>query len=159
MDNPLKRKLQYLGLSHLTESWEAVLKEASKSRPSYHSFLSRIVETEYEKKTEKARLARIKRARIPELLVMETFPFHKQPRLKKKLVLELYDSLLFMKDKQDSEGSPIRAYEFESSSGKCLTIEMWHDEEGGGRPEREAFLSHDIPVKEISVLQANGQTG
>ena len=101
MDNPLKRKLQYLGLSHLTESWEAVLKEATKSRPSYHSFLSRIVETEYERKTEKARLARIKRARIPELLVMETFPFHKQPRLKKKLVLELYDSLTFMKDKQD----------------------------------------------------------
>jgi len=101
MDNPLKRKLQYLGLSHLTESWEAVLKEASKSSPSYHSFLSRIVETEYERKTEKARLARIKRARIPEMLVMETFPFHKQPRLKKKLVLELYDSLTFMKDKQD----------------------------------------------------------
>jgi len=59
------------------------------------------VEKEYERKTEKARLARIKRARIPELFVMETFPFQKQPRLKKKLVLELYDSLSFMKDKQD----------------------------------------------------------
>jgi DNA replication protein DnaC len=71
------------------------------SHPSYHRFLSQIVETEYQRKTEKARLARIKRARIPELFVMDTFPFPKQPRLKRKLVLELYDSLRFIKEQQD----------------------------------------------------------
>ena len=59
------------------------------------------MEKEYERKTEKARLARLKRAEIPQAFVMETFPFHKQPRLKRKLVLELYDSLRFIKEKQD----------------------------------------------------------
>jgi len=63
--------------------------------------LTQIVEKEYAAKAERARLARIKIAKIPEIFVMETFPFHKQPRLKKKLVLELYDSLTFMKEKQN----------------------------------------------------------
>ena len=101
MDSTLKNKLQYLGLTYLAENWEMIHKEATQTNPSYHRFLSRIAGEEYERKTEKARLARLKRAKIPELFVMDTFPFHKQPRLKKKLVLEFYDALLFMKDKQD----------------------------------------------------------
>ena len=101
MGNATKGQLQYLGFTHLAENWDTILKEASQTHPSYHRFLTQIVEKEYERKTEKARLARIKRARIPELFVMDTFPFHKQLRLKKKLVLELYDSLIFMKEKQD----------------------------------------------------------
>ena len=101
MDNTLKSQLQYLGFHTLTENWDAIMKEAIKNTPSYHRFLEEIIEKEYERKTERARLARIKKAKIPEIFVMETFPFHKQLRLKKKLVLELYDSLIFMKEKQD----------------------------------------------------------
>lgn len=100
-DSELRSCLRFLGLAYLAEHAETVLKQATQSRPSYHRFLTQIVEQEYERKSEKARLARIKRARIPELLVMDTFPFHKQPRLKKKLVLELYDSLRFISEKQD----------------------------------------------------------
>ena len=101
MDNTLKRQLQYLGFHDLAENWNAIVKKANQAHPSYQRFLAEIIEREYERKTEKARLARIKRAKIPEILVMETFPFHKQPRLKKKLVLGLYDSLTFMKENQD----------------------------------------------------------
>jgi len=101
MDSGLRKQLQYLGLSYLADNWEAIQKQATQSHPSYERFLSQIVDQEYRNKTEKARLARINRARIPELLLMDTFPFHKQPRLKKKLVLQLYDSLLFIKDHQD----------------------------------------------------------
>ena len=101
IDNELTSRLRFLGLAYLAEHAETILKQATQSRPSYHRFLTQIVEQEYERKSEKARLARIKRARIPELLVMDTFPFHNQPRLKKKLVLELYDSLRFISEKQD----------------------------------------------------------
>jgi len=101
MDNVPVKQLRYLGFHHLSESWDAIVKKATRSRPSYHRFLSGIIEKEYERKTEKARLARIKRARIPEVFVMETFPFHKQPRLKKRFVLNLYDSLSFMRENQD----------------------------------------------------------
>ena len=100
MDETMKNQLQFLGLKSLQENWDAVLTEAKKKQSSYQRFLTNIIEKEYAEKKEKARLARIKRANIPELLVMETFPFSKQPRLKKKQVMELYDSLQFITQKQ-----------------------------------------------------------
>jgi len=59
---------------------------------------------------------------------------------------------LFMTSKDDSNGIPMRAYEFESNDGKCLTIETWH-QESDDRPDREAFLSHAISHKDIVVIQ------
>ena len=101
MDNVPVKQLRYLGFHDLAENWNDIMKKAIRHKPSYQRFLSELIETEYDRKIEKARLARIKRAKIPEVLVMETFPFNKQPRLKKKLVLELYDSLNFMREHQD----------------------------------------------------------
>jgi len=101
MDNVPVKQLRYLGFHDLAENWNNIMKKATRYNPSYHRFLGELIETEYDRKIEKARLARIKRAKIPEVLVMETFPFNKQPRLKKKLVLELYDSLTFMREHQD----------------------------------------------------------
>jgi DNA replication protein DnaC len=101
MNDTIKNQLRLLGLTKLLEDWDDVFKKAKNKQPSYHGFLSRIIESEYFHKMEKARLARIKRAKIPETLVMETFPFTKQPRLKKKLVLDLYDSMRFITQKQE----------------------------------------------------------
>jgi len=101
MNEAIKEQLQFLGLKNTLENWDAIFAGAKKNQPSYHRFLTNIVEEEYAGKKEKARLARIKRANIPELLVMETFPFSKQPRLKKRLVSELYDSLRFIAQRQE----------------------------------------------------------
>ena len=84
----------------LQENWDTILADAAKKQPSYYRFLTSIIEKEYAGKKEKARLARLRKANIPELLVMETFPFFKQPRLKRKLVMELYESLHFITQKQ-----------------------------------------------------------
>ena len=94
-------ELRSLGLHYLAANWERLVVEASERRPSYHRFLAETLTEEYRQRTERARLARLKRAKIPEMWVMETFPFHKQPRLKRDLVMNLYDSLLFVKEKQD----------------------------------------------------------
>jgi DNA replication protein DnaC len=101
MDDALNRQLRYLGLNLLSNSWDSVMKEAMTRKPSYQSFLQSIVEKEYCDRIEKARQSRIKRAKIPEVFVMETFPFDRQPRLDRKLVRELYDHMGFMADKQD----------------------------------------------------------
>lgn len=101
MDDTLRRELALVGFHCLAENWERILKEAARQRPSYVRFLQGIVHEEYHRKTEKTRLARLKRAKIPQLFVMDTFPFHQQPRLKKQLVLELYDSLSYMNDHRD----------------------------------------------------------
>lgn len=94
-------ELRTLGLRYLADNWVEVVTQAAETRPSYHKFLLETLSEEYRDRVERARLARLKRAKIPEMWVMETFPFHRQPRLKKDLVMHLYDSLLFVKEKQD----------------------------------------------------------
>ena len=50
---------------------------------------------------EQALQQRLKLAKLPEKLVMDTFPFDRQPKLNKKKILALYDSMAFLKDKQN----------------------------------------------------------
>jgi DNA replication protein DnaC len=97
----VKQKVRYLGLNGLAEDWQKVIKAAVKKKPAYSTFLIDIIDKEYMHKSERARLARLKRAKIPEQFVLETFPFQKQMRLDRKLVRELHDSLSFIGDKQD----------------------------------------------------------
>lgn len=100
MDETVKQQLQYLGLRYLWKEWDLVLKTAKKKQPAYQRFLTDILEKEYFDKTEKARLSRIKKAKIPEYFVMETFPFARQPKLKKRVVMELYETMRFITQKQ-----------------------------------------------------------
>ena len=100
MDDKLKSKLKYLGLKYLDESWKDVCDGAHKKKSSYHRFLSDIIEKEYLLKKDRARLTRLKAAKLPETFLMETYPFAKQPKLKKKLVMESYDSLSYMEQYQ-----------------------------------------------------------
>ena len=44
---------------------------------------------------------RIKKAQIPEFWTKNTFPFHKQPRLNKKKVMEIYDSKNYITEYQN----------------------------------------------------------
>ena len=97
----IEQKLQFLGLSYLQNNWNQVLKDANKQKHSYHRFLSQLIEREYAEKQERKRKLRLQRANIPESLVMETFPFNKQPKLRKQFVMELYDSLEYMTNAQD----------------------------------------------------------
>jgi len=100
MDESIRTDLKYLGLKNLEQCWDDVLKQAQKQKPSYQRLLHDIIRQECTVKTETQRLNRIKNARIPEMLVMETFPFARQPKLKKKLVLQVYDSLQYINENQ-----------------------------------------------------------
>lgn len=100
MDQSIEHYLNYLGLCNLKERWNEYLKEAGAKKISYQHLLTTILSDEYHHHFEKRRMARIKAACIPELLVMETFPFERQAQLKKKLVLELYDSLRYISECQ-----------------------------------------------------------
>ena len=53
------------------------------------------------RKHENARQLRLKHARIPELLVIETYPFERQPKLNKKKLMALYDSLGYLHQHQN----------------------------------------------------------
>jgi len=98
MNNALLDKIEYIGLSYLKESWNTIIKDATKKSPSYQSFLTDILTAEYEHKQERRRLARLQRSKIPEMLTMDTFPFTRQPKLQKRKVLQVYDSLQYINE-------------------------------------------------------------
>jgi DNA replication protein DnaC len=100
MDQSIDSYLEYLGMANLRRRWNEYLREATSQKISYQHLLTSIITDEYHHLHEKRRLARIKAACIPELLVMETFPFERQPQLKKKMVMEIYDSMRYMADCQ-----------------------------------------------------------
>lgn len=101
MDEELRRKLTYLRLKGLLAHWDRYLHLAQDKDFSPVRFLTYIIEQEYTIKEESAKNRRLARARIRDRLVMETFPFRKQPKLNKKKILTLYDSLEYMRKNQN----------------------------------------------------------
>lgn len=96
-DEPFEEKLKYLRLKGLAEHWDDYLKLAVSKRFSHDRLLRHIIDEEYRIKRQSARRYRLAKARIPEELVIETFPFRRQPRLNKKKVMALYDTMAYLK--------------------------------------------------------------
>ena len=101
LDQKTDDELKFLDLRCLRENWDRILGEAKTKSPSYHKFMQEWIAQEAAARRERQRKARIKRANLEEPWVMETFPFTKQPNLKRKFVIELYDSMDYMKTPQD----------------------------------------------------------
>lgn len=96
MTEELKEKLRALRLPRLAAHWEQDLKEAARRRMSHATLLTHIVEEEYRLKCDRARQLRLQRARLPEPWSIETFPFERQPKLNRKAILALYDTMDFL---------------------------------------------------------------
>ncbi len=92
MDEKLAETLKYLRLGGLLANWDEYLSLAQKKRLSPVGLLKHVLEEEHRIKSQNARELRLKRAKIPELLVMETFPFERQPKLNRKKILSLYSA-------------------------------------------------------------------
>jgi DNA replication protein DnaC len=96
MDEQLAAKLKYLRLGALPAGWHRYLDRAGKGNWSHARFLKYLINEKYQIKKENARKMRTKRAKIPENLVIEAFPFSRQPKLKKKKIIGLYDGFDYM---------------------------------------------------------------
>lgn len=101
MDEKLAETLKYLRLGGLLANWDEYLTLAQKKHLSPVGLLKHVLEEERKIKSDNARELRLKRAKIPELLVMETFPFERQPKLNRKKVLSLYDAFDYMTKSQN----------------------------------------------------------
>ena len=101
MNKELIETLKYLRLGGLLVHWDEYLKLAAEGRFSQARLLTHVLEEECRIKRENARQLRLKRARIPDPLVIETFPFERQPKLNKKKIMALYDSLGYMHQSQN----------------------------------------------------------
>ncbi len=101
MDEALQATLKYLRLGGLLAHWDEWLAEARRGRLSHERLLQHVLEAEYRLKGEHARLLRRKRARIPEMLEIETFPFARQPKLDRKKIMSLFDRFDYMTKREN----------------------------------------------------------
>ena len=101
MNEALREKLKYLRLTGLLAYWDLYLEKAQNSNFSHVRWLEYIIDEEYLFKKENARKLRLSRAKIPEKLVMETFPFSQQPNLSRKKVMNLYDAFDYLSKNQN----------------------------------------------------------
>ncbi len=96
MNDDLTKMLKHLRLDYLLNSWDDLLKIAQEKKYSYVQLLTEVIEQEYKSKIENSRIRRLKQAKIPEHLVIETYPFEQQKKLAEKKILTLYDSFNYM---------------------------------------------------------------
>lgn len=96
MDKELEQTLRYLRLRGLLAHWDEYLTVAEKESFSRVRLLQYVLEEEKKSKQENARKQRLKRAQIREHLVMETYPFDRQPNLNREKIQSMYDSFDFM---------------------------------------------------------------
>jgi DNA replication protein DnaC len=101
MTKELSEQLKYLRLGNLLTHWEDYLKLAADKNLSHARWLTVLIEEEYKRKRENARQLRLKHADLPEVRVIETYPFERQPKLNKKRVMALYDSLDYLQARQN----------------------------------------------------------
>lgn len=101
MDEQLLEILKYLRLWGLLAHWDELVAQARRGRFSHERLLKHVLQAEYRTKSDNARVLRRKRAHIPELLEIETFPFTRQPKLDRKRIMSLYDSFDYMTKKQN----------------------------------------------------------
>jgi hypothetical protein len=87
MNDETAKALKYLRLRGLLDHWDEYLALARKQGFSHVRLLEYVLDQEWQIKVENARQLRIRRARIPEPCVMETYPFDRQPSWKRKKML------------------------------------------------------------------------
>ena len=101
MDEALQAILKYLRLGGLLAHWEELLAEARRGRFSHERLLKHVLEAEYRVKREHTRVLRRKRANIPEMLEIETFPFARQPKLDRQKIMSLFDRFDYMTKREN----------------------------------------------------------
>ena len=86
MNEELEQLMKNLKFKRTLEIYDEQLRPAEKDNVSYTEFLLRLLRPEWHSRQQNALQARIKRARIPELWSLETFPYSKQPNVRRRQI-------------------------------------------------------------------------
>lgn len=86
MTEELEQLLRGLQLKKIVEIGEEEIRRAEKEQITYHELLLRLLRPQWHAKQEQALEWRIKRACLPELWALESFPFKKQPGVNRRQI-------------------------------------------------------------------------
>jgi len=86
MTEELEQLLKNLRLRRVLDIYEDQVRAAEKEDVSYAEFLTRLARAQWHARQEGALEWRIRRAKLPERLSLETFPFARQPGVNRKQI-------------------------------------------------------------------------
>ena len=89
MITDLHQLLEELKLRDARAAIDETLKLAQKNKPSYSTFLLDLLRREHEGQRNRATASRIKRSGLREFWALDTFPFHIQKCVNKRMIYEL----------------------------------------------------------------------
>jgi DNA replication protein DnaC len=89
MINDVHALLDALKLRHARAAVAEALKAAAKKKPSYSAFLLELLRREYEGQRDRTIARRLKRSGLDEFWTLETFPFHIQKCVDRRVINEL----------------------------------------------------------------------
>lgn len=89
MTEELEQFLKSLRLRKILEIVDDEIRRADKEQIPYHEFLLRLVRPQWHANQQQALEWRIKRATLPELFTLETFPYKKQPGVNRRQIQSL----------------------------------------------------------------------
>lgn len=89
MTDDLDQLLKNLKLKRLREILPSALEHAEKESPSYTDFLARLLREEFQCQQMRFMEYRIRRARLPERWSLDTYPWDKQPGVRKAKIEQL----------------------------------------------------------------------
>ena len=101
MDEELRKILKYLRLGGCWPTGTSCWPRPGKGVSLTSGCCSTCWRRNTASRCENARLLRRKRAHIPEMLEIETFPFARQPKLDRKKIMSLYDRFDYMTKQQN----------------------------------------------------------
>jgi DNA replication protein DnaC len=86
MNEELQQLLRSLRLLKMLEIYPDVRTQAERDDPGWDDFLLRLLRPQYHARLEQAMKSRIRRARLPEMWSLESFPFSRQPGVSRKQI-------------------------------------------------------------------------
>lgn len=89
MDDELDQLLENLKLRKIKDIYQRELSKAEKHGLSYSALFKKLLREEYQAQQERFLQHRIKRAKLPELWALETFPWKKQPGVQRAAIEQL----------------------------------------------------------------------
>ncbi|MBN2029612.1 IS21-like element helper ATPase IstB [bacterium] len=89
MNDDIEQLLNSLRLEKMHQIYDREVQRAEKNKSSYSEFFARLLRAQYHDMQNRSTKARIKRARMPEIWSLDTFPWDKQPGVDHKQIMEL----------------------------------------------------------------------
>jgi DNA replication protein DnaC len=89
MNDDIDQLLKLLRLEKIRQIYDHEIQQAEKDKSSYSEFFARLLRAQYHDMQDRSTQSRIKRAKMPEIWSLDTFPWNKQPGVDHKQIMEL----------------------------------------------------------------------